>query len=107
MENKRQKQEKKTIQIMIGMFCHANHGTRKNELCFECSDLLQYAQERIDRCPYQDKKSVCSICKVHCYRKEKQEQIRNVMRFGGPRMIFSHPIIAIQHLLKKKKQIKP
>ena len=33
-------------------------------------------------------KTFCSNCRAHCYRLEMREEIRKVMRFSGPRMIF-------------------
>jgi len=50
----------------------------------------------------------CSACKVHCYSKEMQEKIREMMKYAGPRMLFVHPLLAIRHvhitLRNKKKQ---
>ena len=34
------------------------------------------------------------------------EQIRQVMRFSGPRMIFHHPLTAVRHVLDTKKEKK-
>ena len=33
-------------------------------------------------------KDICSACKVHCYSKEMQEKIKEVMKYAGPRMLF-------------------
>ncbi len=33
-----------------------------------------------------------------------RQQIREVMRFAGPRMIFVHPVDALHHLIKKSKR---
>ena len=35
-----------------------------------------------------------------------REKIREVMRFSGPRMIYSHPITAIRHVIETKKEKK-
>ncbi|MBQ5862227.1 MAG: nitrous oxide-stimulated promoter family protein, partial [Peptococcaceae bacterium] len=35
-----------------------------------------------------------------------REQIRVVMRYSAPRMLFHHPIMAIQHLIESKKEKK-
>ncbi len=35
-----------------------------------------------------------------------REKIRAVMRFSGPRMIFHHPVAAVRHVLKTKKEEK-
>lgn len=44
----------------------------------------------------------------NCYSKEMQEEIRKVMRYAGPRMLFVHPVLAIRHvkvtLQNKRKQ---
>lgn len=44
--------------------------------------------------------------KVHCYKPEMREKIREVMRFSGPRMIFHHPYLAIKHVIESKKEKK-
>lgn len=36
----------------------------------------------------------------------KREKIRKVMRFSGPRMIFSHPVAAVRHVIETKKEKK-
>ena len=56
--------------------------------------------------PLGDKKPFCSNCKIHCYKSEMRERIKNVMRFAGPRIVFRHPIIAVKHLIETKKQKK-
>lgn len=45
-------------------------------------------------------------CKVHCYKPEVREQIRQVMRFSGPRMLLYHPVLAVWHLVCSKKESK-
>lgn len=98
--------EKKVIRKMIELYCVAKHGSPKGEFCPECSRLVDYSFGRIDACPFKDTKSFCSSCVVHCYEQTMREQIRIVMRYSGPRMLFHHPIIAIRHLrttLKEKR----
>ena len=51
-------------------------------------------------------KTFCSVCKTHCYKPEMREQIRQVMRWSGPRMLFHHPVLAIRHLVETRKQKK-
>ena len=67
-----------------------------------------YANIVSDKCPFMETKTFCSNCKVHCYKPEMREKIREVMRYSGPRMIFHHPAAAIRHVIltkKEKKQI--
>ncbi len=79
----------------------------------ERDDLKAYVALRLSKCPFGDKKTFCSNCKIHCYKPEYREQIRKVMRYSGPRMMFYHPILAVSHVFqsikekhKQKKEIK-
>ncbi|MFO7848709.1 MAG: nitrous oxide-stimulated promoter family protein [Spirochaetia bacterium] len=92
--------ELKTLEKMITLYCRKHHGT-KQELCTECSTLLDYAFDRLEKCPLKPNKPVCSQCKIHCYKPEKREHIRKVMRFSGPRMMYKNPLGALGHLLRK------
>jgi hypothetical protein len=86
---------------MIGMYCHAHHGSKG---CAECNDLEAYAMARLDKCPFGEGKTVCSLCPVHCYKPEMRQRVREVMRYAGPRMMKSHPAMAITHLLDKRRK---
>ena len=100
--SKREK-EKRVVSLMIRLYCRKNHGTGK-ALCPACRELTVYACERSDRCPFMESKTFCSNCKVHCYKPEMREKIREVMRFSGPRMIFYHPVMAMQHVILSRKE---
>lgn len=99
---KREK-EKAMVSQMIALYCKKKHHT-KDGLCSECAALDAYARERSDKCPFMETKTFCSNCRVHCYKKNMREQIRQVMRFSGPRMIFRHPVAAISHVVETKKE---
>lgn len=96
-EHPRISREKKTIDHMAHIYCHAHHGTRGDALCPECSDFTAYAFMRLDKCPFQEKKSTCGKCLIHCYRPDMKEKVRKVMRFSGPRMLLHHPGEALHH----------
>ncbi|MDF0535039.1 nitrous oxide-stimulated promoter family protein [Shewanella sp. A32] len=98
--------EFRTISAMMVIYCRDHHGG-KNTLCPECQALLDYAETRLDRCPYGEDKAACKHCPVHCYKAEQKQQIRQVMRYGGPRMLWRHPLLAIRHLLNERKQFPP
>lgn len=104
IEDKRQR-EKETVALMIKLYCGKKHGTKK-KLCAECEALSQYAMQRSDKCPFMQTKTFCSNCRVHCYKPEMREKIREVMRFSGPRMIFYHPVMAVRHLIESKKEVR-
>lgn len=99
---KREK-EKAMVSQMIALYCKKKHHT-KDGLCSECAALDAYARERSNKCPFMETKTFCSNCRVHCYKKDMREQIRQVMRFSGPRMIFHHPVAAISHVVETKKE---
>ena len=102
------KREYKTIVAMIELSCCERHGTKKGELCPACQELLTYAGTRLDQCPYRKNKPTCAQCPIHCYKPAMREQIRDVMRYAGPRMLRWHPVLAIVHLLdglKKKPKV--
>ncbi|MEA2115948.1 MAG: nitrous oxide-stimulated promoter family protein [Thermodesulfobacteriota bacterium] len=106
-KNSRIQREKKTIEVMIRHYCRLNHH-HNDELCPECDELLAYARKRLDKCPFQNGKTTCGKCPVHCYRPDKRETIRKVMRAIGPRMLLTNPIMGIRHVIDglRKKPIK-
>lgn len=100
-EEKRQR-EKRVVAEMIALYCRDNHGSARGVLCPQCKALTDYAHLRSDKCPFMENKTFCSNCKVHCYKPDMREQIRKVMRYSGPRMLKTHPILAIRHLVESK-----
>lgn len=99
----RLKRERETIQKMAQIYCRGQHQSDTG-LCSECESLLAYAMERLERCVYQDKKPTCANCPIHCYKKERREQVRIMMRYAGPRMLFKYPILAILHMVDGKRK---
>jgi hypothetical protein len=94
----RLEREKLTIKNMVRLYCREKHDSPEG-LCQECSELQEYALQRLERCPWGAGKPTCANCPVHCYRGDKREQVRGVMRFAGPRMLLKHPWLAVMHLL--------
>ncbi len=95
----RLEREKKTVSLLIRLYCAAHHGGRR-ALCPDCLRIETYAHGRIDRCRFAAAKPVCSLCPVHCYRPAERERIRVVMRWAGPRMLPRHPLLALGHLVR-------
>jgi hypothetical protein len=94
----RRKRESVIVQAMIKMYCKANHNS-KGPLCEECDSLSKYAEKRLLSCMYGERKPVCKHCPVHCYSPVMREQMRRVMRWAGPRMIFRNPVFAVLHII--------
>jgi hypothetical protein len=93
--------ERQTIRLMIELYCQKKHPSERAgaRLCPACHELADYALQRIERCPFKADKPTCAKCTVHCYKPALREQVRQVMRFAGPRMLIYHPLLAIAHLL--------
>ena len=106
MSGRRMDREWKTVQAMISLYCQDLHGT-ENGLCQKCFELQEFASIRLGKCPYQEEKPTCANCPTHCYRPDRREEIREVMRYAGPRMLKRHPILAIRHLLDGRREAPP
>ncbi|WP_210499268.1 nitrous oxide-stimulated promoter family protein [Vibrio crassostreae] len=103
---KKLEQEFKTVKLMVEIYCKAHHENTDNKsLCEKCQELIEYANVRLDRCPYGDAKPTCNKCPIHCYKPEQKEFMRDVMRFSGARMVIPHPILSVKHLLKERQPV--
>jgi len=98
--------EEKTIRVMIEMYCRDRHGS-KGALCSRCRELCEYAEKRLRNCPYGAKKPTCAACPIHCYQGGMREEVRRVMRYAGPRMMFEHPLLAIGHFIDGLACVRP
>jgi hypothetical protein len=100
---RRIERERRTIEAMIRLYCRDRHGTH-NGLCAECDDLRAFAELRLSKCPFQEDKPTCASCPIHCYRPDRREQVKAVMRYAGPRMMWRHPILAIRHMVDRHRE---
>ncbi|MDE6868383.1 MAG: nitrous oxide-stimulated promoter family protein [Clostridia bacterium] len=101
--------ENKIIPVMVKKYCRGKHGAKGKEICEECKELTEYALFRLSKCPFKINKKFCSFCKIHCYKPEMREKIKAVMKYSGPRMMLSHPVFAISHvvqMIKYKNKLK-
>ena len=96
--DKRLAREWQTIAAMIRCYCRDHHATGLT-LCPECQGLMDYAAVRLERCRFGSEKPTCVKCPVHCYQHARREQVRVVMRYAGPRMLWQHPILSLRHWL--------
>ncbi|MBK5722843.1 nitrous oxide-stimulated promoter family protein [Dysgonomonas sp. Marseille-P4677] len=91
--------EKKTVEKMIQIYCAAKHNTSGN-LCSDCYNLNLYARKRLEKCKFGEDKPNCQDCPIHCYQPEMKIKIQEVMRYSGPRILFKHPLLALNHMIK-------
>jgi hypothetical protein len=110
--SRRLRREDKTVAAMIRLYCLDEHREAKGattteghdrQLCSACAGLQAYAHERLEHCRFGSRKPTCARCSVHCYKVEMREQVRVVMRHAGPRMATRHPLLALAHLLDRRR----
>lgn len=97
--------EHRTLVCMTQIYCQHHHGRQGGGLCPDCDSLMQYAEKRLEKCPYGADKPTCANCPIHCYKPAQREEVREIMRFGGPRMTWRHPLRSLTHLYDKLRQV--
>ena len=91
--------ELSTLRAMVSIHCRDRHTPSGGALCADCRELLDYATRRLDRCVFGEDKPTCANCAVHCYSAPRREQVKTMMRYAGPRMIWRHPALALRHTI--------
>ncbi len=94
--------EKRVVTQMIRLYCRHKEGNAT--LCPACQALLEYAHTRLSHCRYGEQKPTCKQCPIHCYSPRMRGQMRTVMRYAGPRMLFHHPWSALLHLWHERRR---
>ena len=87
--------EKQTVRKMIELYCR--HRLNQDTMPEEYQHLAEFACRRLDHCKYGENKTACKKCPIHCYAPKEREQIREIMRWVGPRMILYAPKDALHH----------
>ena len=105
LETPRLKREHRTMQCMVEIYCRDHHGTLTGGPCDGCRTFLDYAEQRLAKCPYGEKKPTCARCPIHCYKPAQREQAKEIMRYAGPRMTFRHPWLSVMHLIDKLRRV--
>ena len=96
--SKRMNREWETMEAMVRIHCRDRHAPM-NGICVECQQFLDYANVRLERCRFGAEKPTCANCPVHCYQPARREQVKVMMRYSGPRMMWEHPIMSLRHWL--------
>ncbi len=100
---KRLDREKETVKKIIQLHYKQIESEAVNDFK-EYKNLIDYAFERLDNCPYGDNKPICARCEVHCYKPEMRDKIRTIMKKSGYKMIIHHPVLLLQHILDQLKK---
>ena len=101
----RLKREHQTLVCMTRMYCGDHHGQHAGGMCGDCTDLMTYSETRLAKCPYGQAKPTCAKCPIHCYKTQQRENVRQVMRYAGPRMPLRHPWQALNHVFDKLRRV--
>jgi hypothetical protein len=101
----RLRRESLTIGTMITRYCADHHAGEPRRPCLRCQRLLTYARRRLEKCPYGARKPACASCPIHCYKRAERRQIREVMRYAGPRMLLRNPYLALMHLFDTRRRV--
>jgi hypothetical protein len=97
--------EARTVDVMVALYCRQTHAgaVRTAGVCDNCAQLLEYSRRRLDGCRFGPRKPTCARCTVHCFKPAMRDEIREVMRYSGPRMLARHPLLAFAHLLDRRR----
>ncbi len=114
--------ELRTIEVMVRIWCRDHHrageadaavdaGTQRDRaragVCPGCREFIDYATRRLAACPYGVDKPTCSNCRIHCYGPTQRAQVREIMRYAGPRMLLRHPYLALMHIVDGRRAAPP
>lgn len=105
MAGKRRLREQKTIHHMIALFAKYSPAAKEDAAHYET--LYGYAVNRLDRCAFGEEKPACKQCPIHCYQPARREEMKVIMRWAGPRMLWRHPILTLQHLIDDRRPVPP
>jgi len=115
-EDQELRKDLRTLALFISLYCRYQHHDQPREtvqmkthdvdaiagkrivLCDECRKLLVHAFTKRSHCPM-DPKPACKHCPNHCYHPIYREQIREVMRFSGRKMLLAGRLDYLVHLL--------
>ncbi|HII4351160.1 TPA: nitrous oxide-stimulated promoter family protein [Enterobacter cloacae] len=103
MSGKRISREKKTIAKMIALYEKQCPQASPEEGHYQA--LNAYANKRLDKCAFGEDKPACKQCPVHCYQPARREEMKQVMRWAGPRMLWRHPILTVRHLIDDRRPV--
>ena len=95
------------MQVMVGIYCRGQGHAHAagTGLCADCQGFLDYAERRLEKCPYGPEKPTCAKCPIHCYKPAQRQHAKEVMRYAAPRMTFSHPWLSLLHVLDKLRRV--
>lgn len=95
--------DRRTLEAMGLIYCYAHHPEGAKDgigLCPSCRDAVEAVLRKTSSCPHEHKIN-CQDCDIKCQRAGDIEQVRAIMGYAAPRMIYRHPIMTIRYIAKK------
>ncbi len=104
------KKDIKILSLFTSVYCHDHHLNKekvplsesglssRHVYCEECRQFLKYAIDRRLNCPLPEKPS-CKHCHIHCYRSGHREQVKEIMRYSGKKLVRRGRIDLLLHYL--------
>ena len=86
------------VEAMAKIYCNDHHCSGAFP-CKNCSELRDYAKDRLNNCCYQENKPVCGRCGLKCYNAIFREEAEKMFTYAGPIMLFKHPFLGMRHIL--------
>lgn len=105
MSGKRLCREQRTIHRMIALYAQRAPDAQAEPQHYE--SLYAYAVKRLERCIFGEEKPACRRCPVHCYQPAKREEMKKIMRWAGPNMLWRHPVLTLFHLIDDRRPVPP
>lgn len=85
-------EELQLVQVMIRLYYKKHEAVDISE-----ERMLAYVEKRLLFCRFGEQKTTCQRCPVHCYQPRYRQQMKQIMRYAGPRMLVRHPLVTIKH----------
>ncbi len=104
MKNKFIRKEYKTIEAMIGLYCHDLHGTVKHDLCLRTASSFWPTPKRDWRNALPGTKTNLRQNAGSLLTNRKCDKIHWLCATPATRMLKNHPLLAIRHLLRGDKR---
>ncbi len=120
--DKKVKRDLRTLARFIETFCKGRHKDASKQpvdlkthevenvigrplaLCEDCARLMAHAFVKRALCPFEPKPA-CKHCPRHCYHPKYREQIREVMKYSGWRLVLRGRLDYLLHMLWPARKI--
>jgi hypothetical protein len=80
----------RTLRMLTRIYCRDHHQEAMDglsrDLCRDCSQFVDYAAERLCRCPLTPKPT-CRDCHIHCFASAHRDTARRIMRYSWPQIV--------------------